>query len=76
MAATWAGVEIPKPTANGRSVVAQSIDGVIIGSAFVDATTGRHGADAAAAARAYVEPLRAALELSRKPVESEGIRRA
>jgi tryptophan synthase alpha chain len=36
-------------------------DGVIIGSAFVDATAGKHGAAAAAAARAYVEPLRAAL---------------
>lgn len=36
-------------------------DGVIIGSAFVDALAGRTGADAAAAARAYVEPLRAAL---------------
>jgi tryptophan synthase alpha chain len=36
-------------------------DGVIIGSAFVDATAGKTGPDAAAAARAYVEPLRAAL---------------
>jgi tryptophan synthase alpha chain len=36
-------------------------DGVIIGSAFVDATAGKTGAAAAAAARAYVEPLRAAL---------------
>jgi tryptophan synthase alpha chain len=36
-------------------------DGVIIGSAFVDATAGRSGADAAAAACAYVAPLRAAL---------------
>ena len=37
-------------------------DGVIIGSAFVDATAGRSGAMAAAAARDYVAPLRAALE--------------
>jgi tryptophan synthase alpha chain len=37
-------------------------DGVIVGSAFVDATSGRSGAAAAAAARAYVAPLRAALE--------------
>jgi len=36
-------------------------DGVIIGSAFVDATAGLRGAEAAAAARAYVEPLRKAL---------------
>ena len=36
-------------------------DGVIIGSAFVDATAGLSGASAAAAARAYVEPLRSAL---------------
>jgi len=36
-------------------------DGVIIGSAFVDATAGRTGADAATAARSYVERLRAAL---------------
>jgi tryptophan synthase alpha chain len=36
-------------------------DGVIIGSAFVDATAGLHGADAAAAAAAYVAPLRTAL---------------
>ncbi len=36
-------------------------DGVIIGSAFVDALAGRTGTDAAAAARAYVAPLRAAL---------------
>ena len=36
-------------------------DGVIIGSAFVDATAGKAGPAAAAAARAYVEPLRAAL---------------
>ncbi len=36
-------------------------DGVIVGSAFVDATAGRTGADAAAAAHAFVAPLRAAL---------------
>jgi tryptophan synthase alpha chain len=36
-------------------------DGVIIGSAFVDATAGRTGAAAAKAARDYVAPLRAAL---------------
>ena len=36
-------------------------DGVIIGSAFIDAIAGRSGADAAAAARAYVDSLRAAL---------------
>lgn len=33
-------------------------DGVIIGSAFIDAVAGRHGADAAAAAVAYVRSLR------------------
>lgn len=33
-------------------------DGVIVGSAFIDATAGRTGAAAAAAARAYVEALR------------------
>lgn len=37
-------------------------DGVIIGSAFVDATAGRSGAAAATAARDYVAPLRAALD--------------
>ncbi len=37
-------------------------DGVIIGSAFVDATAGRSGAAAASAARDYVAPLRAALD--------------
>jgi tryptophan synthase alpha chain len=36
-------------------------DGVIIGSAFVDATAGLTGPAAAEAARAYVAPLRAAL---------------
>jgi tryptophan synthase alpha chain len=36
-------------------------DGVIIGSAFVDATAGMSGAAAGAAALAYVKPLRAAL---------------
>jgi tryptophan synthase alpha chain len=43
------------------AAIGKIADGVIIGSAFVDATTGRTGGDAAAAARAYVEPLRAAL---------------
>jgi tryptophan synthase alpha chain len=37
-------------------------DGVIIGSAFVDATAGLSGAAAAAAARAFVAPLRDALK--------------
>ncbi len=36
-------------------------DGVIVGSAFIDATAGRRGAAAAAAARAYVLTLRNAL---------------
>ena len=43
------------------AAVGKVADGVIIGSAFVDATAGKSGAAAAAAARAYVEPLRAAL---------------
>jgi tryptophan synthase alpha chain len=43
------------------AAVGKIADGVIIGSAFVDATAGKRGAAAAAAARAYVEPLRAAL---------------
>jgi len=43
------------------AAIGKIADGVIIGSAFVDATAGRTGAAAAAAARAYVEPLRAAL---------------
>jgi tryptophan synthase alpha chain len=36
-------------------------DGVIVGSAFIDATAGKRGAEAAAAAAAYVQSLRAAL---------------
>jgi tryptophan synthase alpha chain len=44
------------------AAIGKIADGVIIGSAFVDATAGRTGTDAAAAARAYVEPLRAALD--------------
>ena len=36
-------------------------DGVIVGSAFIDSTAGRHGADAARAAETYVKALRAAL---------------
>jgi tryptophan synthase alpha chain len=44
------------------AAIGKIADGVIIGSAFVDATAGKSGAAAAAAARAYVEPLRAALE--------------
>jgi tryptophan synthase alpha chain len=36
-------------------------DGVIIGSAFIDATAGRSGADAAEAAERYVRTLRSAL---------------
>jgi tryptophan synthase alpha chain len=43
------------------AAVGKIADGVIIGSAFVDAIAGKSGAAAAAAARAYVEPLRAAL---------------
>lgn len=42
-------------------------DGVIVGSAFVDATAGRFGVAAADAARAYVAPLRAALDHQEKP---------
>jgi tryptophan synthase alpha chain len=44
------------------AAVGKIADGVIIGSAFVDATAGKSGAAAAAAARAYVEPLRRALD--------------
>ncbi len=44
------------------AAVGKVADGVIIGSAFVDATAGLSGTAAAAAARAYVEPLRAALK--------------
>jgi tryptophan synthase alpha chain len=44
------------------AAVGKVADGVIIGSAFVDATAGKTGAAAAAAARAYVESLRAALD--------------
>jgi tryptophan synthase alpha chain len=36
-------------------------DGVVIGSALIDAIGGRRGADAARAAEAYIAPLRAAL---------------
>lgn len=43
------------------AAIGKIADGVIIGSAFVDATAGKSGAAAAAAARAYVEPLRKAL---------------
>ena len=48
-------------TAAHVAAIGAIADGVIIGSAFVDATMGLTGAAAAAAARAYVEPLRAAL---------------
>jgi tryptophan synthase alpha chain len=44
------------------AAVGKVADGVIIGSAFVDITAGKTGAAAAAAARAYVESLRAALD--------------
>jgi tryptophan synthase alpha chain len=48
-------------TAAHVAAIGKVADGVIIGSAFVDATAGKTGAAAAAAARAYVAPLRAAL---------------
>lgn len=48
-------------TAAHVAAIGTIADGVIIGSAFVDALAGRSGSAAAAAARAYVEPLRAAL---------------
>jgi tryptophan synthase alpha chain len=44
------------------AAVGKLADGVIIGSAFVDATAGTSGAAAATAARAYVERLRAAMK--------------
>ena len=49
------------------AAIGKIADGVIIGSAFVDATAGKTGAAAAAAARAYVEPLRAALDNPKNP---------
>jgi tryptophan synthase alpha chain len=48
-------------TAAHVAAIGAIADGVIIGSAFVDATGGLTGVAAAAAARAYVEPLRKAL---------------
>jgi tryptophan synthase alpha chain len=58
----------PQPLAVGFGIstpahvaaIGKIADGVIIGSAFVDATAGRTGADAVAAARAYVKSLREA----------------
>lgn len=47
--------------------VARVADGVIVGSALIDAMAGKRGADAAAAAYAYVSTLRAALESSDPP---------
>jgi len=43
------------------SAIGAIADGVIIGSAFIDATAGRSGADAAEAAARYVKSLRSAL---------------
>jgi tryptophan synthase alpha subunit len=41
--------------------VARLADGVIVGSALIDAIDGKRGGDAAAAAHAFVTDLRAAL---------------
>jgi tryptophan synthase alpha chain len=48
-------------TPGHASAIGAIADGVIVGSAFVDATAGLTGDAAAAAARDYVAPLRAAL---------------
>ena len=48
-------------TAAHVAAIGAIADGVIIGSAFVDATSGMSGEAAAAAALAYVKPLREAL---------------
>jgi tryptophan synthase alpha chain len=51
------GISTPEHVAQ----IGKIADGVIIGSALIDAIAGKRGNDAAAAARAYVASLRAAL---------------